>query len=154
MRRSGLIDPARVLAVEAGACPHTVIREDPTLNIAAGDALEAPLPRPAAHRLRVRAATIWPPPSRSTWWIGGSSSSTWPAATTSRASAAPASCAATCWWSTRPTSRRMSASTSPRMLAEADERARRPAGARHQLRRGEGIDAVADAIGRAVLFAA
>jgi urease accessory protein len=40
LRRSGLIDPQRVSAVEAGACPHTVIREDPTLNIAAGDELE------------------------------------------------------------------------------------------------------------------
>jgi urease accessory protein len=40
LRRSGLIDPARVSAVEAGACPHTVIREDPTLNMAAGDELE------------------------------------------------------------------------------------------------------------------
>src|ERR1700743_4030297 len=40
LRRSGLIDPARVSAVEAGACPHTVIREDPTLNIAAGDEVE------------------------------------------------------------------------------------------------------------------
>ena len=44
VRRSGLIDPARVAAVEAGACPHTVIREDPTLNIAAGDELEAHFP--------------------------------------------------------------------------------------------------------------
>ncbi|WP_163317743.1 GTP-binding protein, partial [Enterobacter hormaechei] len=44
LRRSGLIDPARVEAVEAGACPHTVIREDPTLNIAAGDDLEARFP--------------------------------------------------------------------------------------------------------------
>ena len=44
LRRSGLIDPARVSAVEAGACPHTVIREDPTLNIAAGDDLEARFP--------------------------------------------------------------------------------------------------------------
>ncbi|CAO4173796.1 urease accessory protein UreG [Methylorubrum populi] len=44
LRRSGLIDPARVEAVEAGACPHTVIREDPTLNIAAGDDLEATFP--------------------------------------------------------------------------------------------------------------
>jgi urease accessory protein len=44
LRRSGLIDPARVLAVEAGACPHTVIREDPSLNIAAGDELEANFP--------------------------------------------------------------------------------------------------------------
>src|SRR3954454_6719974 len=44
LRRSGLIDPARVSAVEAGACPHTVIREDPSLNIAAGDDLEAKFP--------------------------------------------------------------------------------------------------------------
>jgi urease accessory protein len=41
VRRSGLIDPARVLAVETGACPHTAIREDPTLNLQAADALEA-----------------------------------------------------------------------------------------------------------------
>jgi urease accessory protein len=44
IRRSGLIDPDRVAAVEAGACPHTVIREDPTLNIAAADELEAQFP--------------------------------------------------------------------------------------------------------------
>jgi urease accessory protein len=44
LRRSGLIDPARIAAVEAGACPHTVIREDPTLNIAAGDELERKFP--------------------------------------------------------------------------------------------------------------
>src|ERR1700737_33029 len=44
LRRSGLIDPARVSAVEAGACPHTVIREDPTLNMAAGDELERRFP--------------------------------------------------------------------------------------------------------------
>jgi urease accessory protein len=44
VRRSGLIDPGRVSAVEAGACPHTVIREDPTLNIAAADDLESLYP--------------------------------------------------------------------------------------------------------------
>lgn len=44
IRRSGLIDPGRVAAVEAGACPHTVIREDPTLNIAAADDLEVLYP--------------------------------------------------------------------------------------------------------------
>ena len=33
LKRSGLIDPARVMAVETGACPHTAIREDPTMNI-------------------------------------------------------------------------------------------------------------------------
>jgi urease accessory protein len=41
VQRSGLIAPARVLAVETGACPHTAIREDPTLNIQAADELDA-----------------------------------------------------------------------------------------------------------------
>src|SRR5471032_268714 len=41
VRRSGLIDPQRVLAVETGACPHTAIREDPTLNLHMADELEA-----------------------------------------------------------------------------------------------------------------
>jgi urease accessory protein len=40
IKRSGLIDPSRVTAVETGACPHTAIREDPTLNIQAADLLE------------------------------------------------------------------------------------------------------------------
>ena len=40
VRRSGLIDPARVLAVETGACPHTAIREDPTMNMQAADELD------------------------------------------------------------------------------------------------------------------
>jgi urease accessory protein len=44
LRRSRLIDPERVLAVEAGACPHTVIREDPTLNIDAAERLDALFP--------------------------------------------------------------------------------------------------------------
>jgi urease accessory protein len=40
VRRSGLIAPERVLAVETGACPHTAIREDPTLNMQAADLLD------------------------------------------------------------------------------------------------------------------
>lgn len=40
IQRSGLIDPKRVMAVESGACPHTVIREDPTLNVEAVNLLE------------------------------------------------------------------------------------------------------------------
>lgn len=44
VKRSGLIDPTKVRAVEAGACPHTVIREDPTLNIAAAEDLEEAFP--------------------------------------------------------------------------------------------------------------
>lgn len=40
LRRSGLIGPERVLAVETGACPHTAIREDPSLNIHQASLLE------------------------------------------------------------------------------------------------------------------
>jgi urease accessory protein len=40
IRRSGLISPERVIAVETGACPHTAIREDPTLNAQAADLLD------------------------------------------------------------------------------------------------------------------
>jgi urease accessory protein len=40
LKRSGLIAPERVVGVETGACPHTVIREDPTLNLEAIDRLE------------------------------------------------------------------------------------------------------------------
>jgi urease accessory protein len=44
VRRTGLIAPERVLAVETGACPHTAIREDPTLNLAAADELDRRYP--------------------------------------------------------------------------------------------------------------
>lgn len=45
LQRSGLISPERVMAVEAGACPHTIIREDPSLNIAAADTLAQRFPK-------------------------------------------------------------------------------------------------------------
>lgn len=44
IKRSGLIDPSRVLAVETGACPHTAIREDPTMNIQAVEKLVETFP--------------------------------------------------------------------------------------------------------------
>mgnify|MGYP001157401984 FL=1 len=44
LQNSGLISPDRVLPVEAGACPHTIIREDPSLNIAAADKLNSSFP--------------------------------------------------------------------------------------------------------------
>ena len=44
VRRSGVIDPARVLAVETGACPHTAIREDPSANLSAVTELERSFP--------------------------------------------------------------------------------------------------------------
>jgi urease accessory protein len=39
VRRSGLIDPALVVGVETGACPHTAIREDPSANLDAAEQL-------------------------------------------------------------------------------------------------------------------
>jgi len=44
LRKGGLLATDRVRAVQAGACPHTVIREDPTLNMAAADRLESDFP--------------------------------------------------------------------------------------------------------------
>jgi len=44
IKRSGLIAPERVMAVETGACPHTAIREDPSLNIQAADIMEDRFP--------------------------------------------------------------------------------------------------------------
>lgn len=44
VRRSGVIDPERVLAVETGACPHTAIREDPSANLSAVSELEHSFP--------------------------------------------------------------------------------------------------------------
>ncbi|WP_328916136.1 MULTISPECIES: urease accessory protein UreG [unclassified Streptomyces] len=32
----GVLDPERVVGVETGACPHTAVRDDPTMNLAAG----------------------------------------------------------------------------------------------------------------------
>ena len=40
LKRTKLLPADRIVAVEAGACPHTVIREDPTLNIEAAEVLE------------------------------------------------------------------------------------------------------------------
>ena len=40
VRASGLIDPALVVGVETGACPHTAIREDPSANLDAIDRLQ------------------------------------------------------------------------------------------------------------------
>ena len=35
----GILDPERVVGVETGACPHTAVRDDPTMNLAAGEEL-------------------------------------------------------------------------------------------------------------------
>ena len=44
LRRGGRLPPEKILAVQAGACPHTVIREDPTPNLAAADRLDRDFP--------------------------------------------------------------------------------------------------------------
>ncbi|MFJ1791648.1 urease accessory protein UreG [Kitasatospora griseola] len=33
---AGVLDPELVVGVETGACPHTAVRDDPTMNLAAG----------------------------------------------------------------------------------------------------------------------
>ena len=38
---SGVLDPQRVVGVETGCCPHTAVRDDPTMNLAAASELEA-----------------------------------------------------------------------------------------------------------------
>ncbi len=40
LRAGGLISPELVVGVETGACPHTAIREDPSMNIDAAERLE------------------------------------------------------------------------------------------------------------------
>ncbi|RAL97321.1 GTP-binding protein, partial [Agrobacterium sp. MS2] len=37
VKASGLIEETLVIGVETGACPHTAIREDPSVNIQAAD---------------------------------------------------------------------------------------------------------------------
>lgn len=41
---AGILDPERIVGVETGACPHTAIREDPSMNLAAVEELEARFP--------------------------------------------------------------------------------------------------------------
>ncbi len=41
LRSAGVLDPARIRAVETGACPHTAIRDDITANLMAVQDLEA-----------------------------------------------------------------------------------------------------------------
>ena len=40
LQAGGLIAPELVVGVETGACPHTAIREDPSMNIDAAQRLE------------------------------------------------------------------------------------------------------------------
>lgn len=44
LRRAGVLDDDRIVAVETGCCPHTAIRDDITANLEAVDELEATHP--------------------------------------------------------------------------------------------------------------
>ena len=44
LTRSGALPPERIVGVETGGCPHTAIREDASINLAAVADLEARLP--------------------------------------------------------------------------------------------------------------
>ena len=88
LTRAGALAPERIVGVETGGCPHTAIREDASINLA---------------------ATTSRRPSRPNWPISRSMSSTSPPARRFRARVAPASPGQTCWSSTRSTWRRMSA---------------------------------------------
>jgi urease accessory protein len=41
---SGVLDPGRIRGVETGACPHTAVREDPSLNLLAVDEMARKYP--------------------------------------------------------------------------------------------------------------
>lgn len=41
---AGVLDPARITGVETGTCPHSAVREDPSVNLAAIAELEACFP--------------------------------------------------------------------------------------------------------------
>jgi urease accessory protein len=40
LKRKGFLPPDRIIGVETGSCPHTAIREDPTMNLLAVQDLE------------------------------------------------------------------------------------------------------------------
>lgn len=41
---AGVLDPERVIGVETGSCPHTAVRDDPTMNLAAMEELTERFP--------------------------------------------------------------------------------------------------------------
>jgi len=41
---AGVLDEERIMGVETGACPHTAVREDPSMNVAALEDLEGQFP--------------------------------------------------------------------------------------------------------------
>ena len=110
LRSAGVLEPERIRAVETGACPHTAIRDDITTNLLAAEDLErdfAPLDvvliESGGDNLTATFSPALVDAQIFVLDVAG--------AATSPARAARASAEPTCWWSTRPTWHRTSAST-------------------------------------------
>ena len=64
--RSGALAAERIAGVETGGCPHTAIREDASINLAAVADMRARFP--ALDLVLIEsAATIWRRPSAPSW---------------------------------------------------------------------------------------
>ncbi len=50
----GILVEERIIGVETGACPHTAVREDPSMNLAAVEDMEDALPRVRSRADRKR----------------------------------------------------------------------------------------------------
>ena len=106
--RSGALAPERIAGVETGGCPHTAIREDASINLAAVAQMQKKFP--ALDLVLIESggdnlAATFSPSSR----ISRSTSSMSRPATRFPPRAAPASRVPTFWSSTRSISPRMSA---------------------------------------------
>ncbi|MFC6712620.1 GTP-binding protein [Branchiibius cervicis] len=93
---AGILDPERVIGVETGACPHTAVRDDPTMNLAAGEDLLEQFPEidtliyeSGGDNLTLTFSPPWPTCSSSCWIP--------PRARRCRESADPGSPRATSW---------------------------------------------------------
>ena len=148
LTRSGALAPERIVGVETGGCPHTAIREDASINLAAVAEISAAISRPSTSSSSNPAATIWPPPSAPSSPTSPSTSSTSRPATRSRARAGPASPAPTCWSSTRSISRPWSAPTSRSWTATPARCAASGRSSSPTSRRTSGVAEIADFIVR------
>ena len=112
LTRSGALAPERIIGVETGGCPHTAIREDASINLAAVAEMSRSRSPTSTSSSSSAAATISPRPSARSLPTSRSMSSTSRPATRSRARAGRASRAPICWSSTRSIWRRSSAPAS------------------------------------------
>ena len=78
---AGALPLERIVGVETGGCPHSAIREDASVNLAAVADLEQQVSRARTSSSSSRAATTWRRRSRRSWPTAPSTSSTWPRAT-------------------------------------------------------------------------